>query len=306
MNSHLSHAAAVLGITPYLDDPHIREIRITSLGHCFVIHSLKGKLPCPDVCIDHLDAFLALIASHHGQEWTENSPRLATGSPALGFRIQASRPPVSPGPNMVLRKHPSQVYTLDDFVTSEILSPSQRETITEAVNFRKTIIIAGETGSGKTALLNACLGALPYTDERIIVVEDTPEIICDAYDTEYYCAVPSQGITLRSLCADLLRNSPDRIVIGEVRGGEALDALRACQTGHPGFMTVHAKSAYGTLAMLEQRVQEVSQMPQQALIGDAIDTIIHMEHYKKLFRCTSIIAVNGWDVGKGYLTREIG
>jgi type IV secretion system protein VirB11 len=303
MNELLSHATALLGITPHLDNPAIREIRITSEGLCFLIHSTQGKVEGSPVCLDYLDAFLALIASHHGQEFDANHPRLATGDPALGFRIQASRPPVSPGPNMVLRKHPSQVYTLEQFVTDGILTPLQRGTIESALTARKTIVVAGEMGSGKTSLVNACLDYIQATKERIVIIEDTPEIVCHAADVKFYCAVPTLGITLRNLCSDLLRESPDRIVVGEVRGGEAVDALRACQTGHPGLFTVHAKSAAETPTMLEQRIQEVSASPQQALIASAIDFIVHMEHFHPLFRCTDILRLEGWNKKTGYILK---
>lgn len=306
MDSYLAHAANVLGIIPYLDNPNIREIRITSQGHCFVIDSTIGKRTMPDVCLDHLDSFLSLIAAHHGCEWSHLSPRLSTGSPSLGFRIQAARSPVSPGPNMVLRKHPSQVFTLDDFVTDGILSPSQKDTLTSALDSRQTIVVAGDKGSGKTSLVNASLDYLTHSGHRFVIVGDTPELISSAPDTDSYYAVPSQEITLRHLCADMLRESPDWVIVEEVRGGEVLDVLRACQTGSPGMFTIHSKSALGTLAMIEQRIQEVSQTPQQELIADAVDYIVHMCHHKKLFRVTEIRAVDGWTPQGGYATRKVG
>jgi type IV secretion system protein VirB11 len=295
----------MLGLVAYLENPFIREIRVTSQGRCFVIHSTNGKQRMPDIPLAALDAFLSLIASHYGCEWKDSSPRMSVGSPELGFRIQAARPPVSPGPNMVLRKHPSVAYTLSQFVTDGILTPTQKGTLENLLDTRQTVVIAGAMGSGKTSLLNACLGYISATDERILVVEDQAEVVCHALEVEFIRTCEEQGITLYHLCRDIFRYSPDTIVIGECRGGEVLDALKAMNVGHRGLLTVHAKSATAALARLEQLILEVSTTPQQALIAEAVQVIVHMEHYGKLFRCTDIIAVEGWSKKEGYQTRRL-
>jgi type IV secretion system protein VirB11 len=305
MNHLLAHAAASIGLTPYLDDPAIREIRGTSQGRCFVIHSTNGKQRMPDIPLPALDSFLSLIASHYGCEWKESSPRMSVGSPELGFRIQASRPPVSPGPNMVLRKHPAQAFTLSQFVTDDILTPAQKGTLEHLLDTRQTIVIAGAMGSGKTSLLNGCLGYISDTKERIIVVEDTQEVVCHAEEVEFFCTVASQGLTYYQLCLDAFRNSPDTIVLGECRGGEVLEALKCINVGHRGLMTLHAKSAEKTLTRLEQLVQEASKTSQQPLIAEAVNVVVHMEHHYPLFRCTDIIAVDGWSKKGGYETHSM-
>jgi len=223
--------------------------------------------------------------------------------------VQASRWPVSPGPCMTLRKHPATVYPLVDFEAKGILTRQERQVLETALVERKTILISGAVGSSKTSLLNALLHALQETDERIVVVEDDPEIICEALDCEFQRTVRTVGgqalITMRDLCRDLLRHSPDRVVVGEIRGGEALDTARAFQTGHPGLCTIHAASAASTLLRLEQLIQEVSVDPQRPLIAEAIDVIIHMTAYGRLWRATGILAVEGLDSEGHYITKPL-
>src|SRR6266478_2112620 len=125
----LYEACGMAGFLAALLDPSIREIRVGASGVCFVIHRTHGKCRIADVASENLDVFLRLIANHHGTEFRDTCPRLAVGDPALGFRIQASRPPVSPGLTMVLRKHPSESYTLAQFEESGILTSVQRSHI---------------------------------------------------------------------------------------------------------------------------------------------------------------------------------
>jgi type IV secretion system protein TrbB len=297
----LTQAADAAGLLPYLDDPLIREIRVTSAGRCFVIHSAHGKQAQPDIAPERLDAFLALAASMlAGPEWRASSPRLAFGDARVGFRIQAARPPVSPAVNCVIRKHPSVVFPLSDFLT-----PARQETLCSRLQAGNSIIIAGAVGSGKTSLLNSLLAELQESDQRIIVLEDTPELVSRAPDTEYHRTV-SPDITLRTLCRDLLRNSPDVAVVGEIRGGESLELLKAFQTGTQGLGTVHADSAINTLLRFEMLNLETSVDPQRALIAEALDVIVHMERCGMQFRCTDMVVVEGLDTASQmYITRSL-
>ena len=302
-------ARAAEALLPHLENPAIREVRCTSAGRVFTIHSEQGKQRQADLDPKALDSFLALVADMVGAEWRESSPTLHAAVPMLGLRVQASRWPVSPGPCMTLRKHPSTVYPLDDWERKGILTVQERQVLETALLGRKTILISGAVGSSKTSLLNALLHVLQDTEERIVVVEDDPEILCKALDCEFQRTVRGSGgqalITMRDLCRDLLRHSPDRVVIGEMRGAEALDAARAFQTGHPGLCTIHAASAASTLLRLEQLIQETSVDPQRPLIGEAIDVICHMEAFAHLWRCTGILAVHGFD-GTQYVTEALG
>ena len=293
---------------PYLQDQGVMELRVTSTGAAFVVTFGQGKQRVENVPASTLDSFLCIIASMVGTEWRALHPRLHAAIPALGWRIQASMPPISPGIEMVLRRHPSQVFPLDDFVAKGILTPRQREILEGAVRDRKTIIVSGAVGSSKTSLTNALLHTLRDSHERIVVLEDTPELMLDAEEVTFQrtcdATMERPAITLRDLCRDVLRLSPDRLVIGEVRGAEALDMLKAFQCGTPGMCTVHSESARGTLERLGHLVEEVSASPQKHLIGEAVDLIANMTQHGRSWRCRTLLAVKGYD-GHTYLTEEL-
>jgi type IV secretion system protein VirB11 len=312
----LSQAAGPL--LPWLLDDEVTEIRCTSSGACFVVRFGKGKTRVADVAPEDLDSFLAVLASHVGSEWRDSSPRLHAADPQLGFRVQAGRPPISDGPWMVCRKHPQQVFPLDDFEAKGILThrvgrsqhrrlepqATTRATLEAALYGHYTIIISGAVGSAKTSLANALLHALRESKERIVICEDDPELRCTAEEVQAVHTSDEPRIVMRDLGKDLLRMSPDRIVIGEVRDGTALDMLKAFQVGHPGICTIHAASAVETLARLEYLVQEVSLDAQKHLIGEAVDVIIHLEQFSRSWRVTDLIAVDCWD-GHQYCIRSL-
>lgn len=302
--THPRLAFAAGGLLAYLDEPTVIEVRVTSAGRVFVVRFGLGKEEMPPCAPAVLDRFLALVADLVGAEWRDTSPRLHAASPQLGFRIQAGRPPISPAPWMVYRKHPEHVFPLEDFEAKGILTPAQRALVEGAVQRRQTVIISGAMGSAKTSLVNALLHAFRESQERIIVLEDDPELRCEAADVEMVHTSDALPVTMRELGKDVLRMSADRIVVGEVRDGAALDMLKAMATGHPGLCTVHASSALETLTRLEQLVQEVSVDPQRALIGEAVDLIVHMEQFSRSWRVTEMLAVNGWD-GTTYQTRSL-
>jgi Flp pilus assembly CpaF family ATPase len=316
--SHPRLAQAAGPLLRYLDDPAVIEVRVTSAGAVFVVRFGLGKERVEDCPAKTLDAFLALVADMVGAEWRDSSPRLHAANPKLGLRIQAGRPPISDAPWMVCRKHPQQVFTLDDFEAKGILTHHQhasltrrmeardtiRATLEAAFHQRHTIVVSGAVGSAKTSLTNALLHTLRASQERIIILEDDPELRCEAAEVQTVHTSEHPLVTMRDLGKDLLRMSPDRIVVGEVRDGAALDMLKAFQTGHPGLCTVHASSAQETLTRLEQLVQEVSVDAQSHLIGEAIDMIVHMEQCARSWRVTDMLAVDGWD-GHHYNTRSL-
>ena len=316
--SHPYLARTAGPLLPFLQDPLIREVRCTSAGRVFTIHSDEGKQRQADVSPKVLDSFLSLIADLVGAEWRASSPRLHAASPALGIRIQAGRPPISDGPWMVCRKHPQRVYPLDDFGRKGILTHHQatreerylhphatiQATLEAAMTDGYTVVVSGAVGSAKTTLTNALLHHLAGTTERIVILEDDPELKCEAEEVEALRTSDEPLITMRDLGKDLLRMSPGRIVVGEVRDGAALDMVKAFATGHPGLCTVHAASAIETLTRIEQLVQEVSVDPQKHLIGEAIDVVIHLMQYGQSWRVTDLIAVDGFD-GQHYVTRSL-
>jgi P-type conjugative transfer ATPase TrbB len=165
----------------------------------------------------------------------------------------------------------------------------------QAVRERKNILIAGGTSTGKTTLVNALLQEIATTGDRVILIEDTVELQCLAADH-----VPLRTrfgvVSMRELVRSTLRLRPDRIVVGEVRGGEALDLLKAWGTGHPGgIATIHAGSALGALSRLEQLILEVTVTPPRALIAEAIDLIVFIAGRGQARRVDALVRVTGLD-----------
>jgi type IV secretion system protein VirB11 len=180
-------------------------------------------------------------------------------------------------------------------VADEILTEAQALVLREAVRERKNLLIAGGTSTGKTTLANALLLEIAATGDRVLMLEDTVELQCKADDH-----VPLQTRRGLASMADLVRSAlrlrPDRIVVGEVRGGEALDLLKAWGTGHPGgIATIHAGSARGALTRLEQLIQEVVVTVPRALIAEAVDLIVFLAGRGRARRVEELVRVAGFD-----------
>jgi type IV secretion system protein VirB11 len=174
-----------------------------------------------------------------------------------------------------------------------------------AVVERKNILVAGGTSSGKTTLANALLAEVGHLDERVILIEDTRELQCPAPDT-VALRTRSGSVTMADLVRSTLRLRPDRIVVGEVRGKEALDMLKAWNTGHPGgITTVHANSALSALYRLEQLIQEAVVSVPRRLIAEAIDTIVFIAGRGRCRRIETIACLAGLDPNGGYAIAEL-
>jgi type IV secretion system protein VirB11 len=295
-------------LLPYLEDPAVMEIMANPDERLFIERFGVGIERVADLDATTLDTFLRCVASLVHAEWRDSSPSLHAALPALGLRIQAERPPLAPGPMMTLRKHPQQVFPLEDFVQKGILTVQERAILETAIAEGQTVLISGSTGSAKTSLLNALLHALQDSGKRMVILEDDPELRCDAENTASLHTLDGDGgvgtVTMTDLVKKALRHRPDLLIIGEVRDGAALDMLKGFQTGHPGLASVHAESALGTLLRLEQLVQEVSVDPQRALIAEAVDVIVHLARVGRSWRATGLLAVDGLR-GQEYLTRAL-
>ena len=220
-------------------------------------------------------------------------PSSAPNSPETGERFEGLIPPVAPAPCFSIRKPAQRIHRLIDYVEAGMMLGSAAALLKELVRDRRNVIVAGGTSSGKTTLVNALLAETADLEERIVILEDTRELNCAAEDCVTLRTKPGVA-SLSDLVRSTLRLRPDRIIVGEVRGVEALDMLKAWNTGHPGGMsTVHANSARGALYRLEQLVQEAVVTVPRRLIAEAVNTIVFIDGRGSARRIIAIDRVDG-------------
>ena len=225
------------------------------------------------------DRILRLLADHAGEVVTRDRPRISATLPETGERFQGAFMPIVSSPTFAIRKRPEVVFTLDDYVEQGILAPAMAVVLRDAAVSRQNLLIAGGTGSGKTTLANAILAEPAFAGDRVVLIEDTAELQCAAADkVEMLTKRTDPPVTMTDLVRDTLRLRPDRIIIGEVRDGSALDLLKAWNTGHPGGLaTIHANSAAEGLTRLEDLIGEVSERIPYRAITQAINVVIYIE-----------------------------
>ncbi len=246
-----------------------------------------------------VEMFLNAVATSLGLTLAADHPGLEAELPAVGFRgsrLQGFVPPVTPAPAFTIRKPPAVVYSLDDYVTAGVISEAERTEFQRAVREHQNILIAGGTNTGKTTFANAVLKEITelFPTERLVILEDTVELQCVALDHLGLRTSPS--VTLAQLVKSALRSSPTRIVVGEVRGSEALDLLDAWATGHPGGVaTVHASSPEGALMRLDRLAQRANVPPQRQLVAEAVHLIAVLEGSHARRRLTDLVRVQGLD-----------
>jgi type IV secretion system protein VirB11 len=245
---------------------------------------------------------IRLVAEHVGEPVTREDPRLSGVLPS-GERFQGFLPPVSTQPAFSIRKRPAVIWTLEDYVGQGVMTAGQARTLKASAAARRNILISGGTGSGKTTLANALLAEPAFADDRVFLLEDTPELQCSAWDL---VAVLTRRfpkpIGVVDLVRDALRMRPDRIVVGEMRdGAAALETLKAWNTGHPGGLsTLHANSAHEALARLEDLLLEVVVQPPRRAIAQAIDLIVHIQRTRDGRRVEALLSLEGLQTDGGY------
>lgn len=278
-----------------LDDPKVIEVMLNPDGCLWVDHLGEGRSYTGyKVAPANAERVIYLVASSTGAVCSADAPVLSAEFPGSGNRFQGLLPPVVSAPAFTIRKKALMVFTLENYVESGIMSSEQKNSIVQAVHFKKNILIVGGTGSGKTTLANAVLHEIAGTNDRIVIIEDTLELQCTAPDTVFLRS--REHVSMNELLKATMRLRPDRIVVGEVRGPEALTLLKAWNTGHPGgCATVHANSARGGLTRLEQLIQEAIPTPQKELIAEAVHLIIYMERFQNGRRIKEVVSVAGLD-----------
>lgn len=279
----------------FLDDDEVIEIMLNPDGLLWVERISEGMSLVGDVLSPNdAEALIRLIASECGQSCHEDSPSLSCRIPVSNARFQAFVPPVVDAPSFSIRKRALRVFNLDDYVQAGILSNFQRQFVVEAVQNRQNILVIGGTGTGKTTLTNAILNEMAKAEDRIVILEDTPELQCNSRNKAHIYTRSNIGFTMQRAVCEVLRYRPDRIIVGEVRDGSALDLLKAWNTGHSGGVsTLHASSARLGLRRLESLISEVAVNVPRDLISEAIHVLIHIKREGGKRFINEIIEVHG-------------
>ena len=298
-------------IASALADPQVLEVMVNPDGALRIDRLGTGRretgIALPP---DQVERIIRLVASHARTEVHGNAPIVSAelpphGDGLAGERFEGVLPPVATGPCFSIRKPASLIYSLADYVEAGMMSAGLARKLSLAVVERRNVLVAGGTSSGKTTLANALLAELAERDERVILIEDTRELQCAAPDTVALRTRRGE-VSMADLVRSTLRLRPDRIIVGEVRGGEALDMLKAWNTGHPGgIATVHANSARSALYRLELLVQEAVAFVPRRLIAEAIDVIVFIAGRGSGRRIAALEQVEGLDRAGDYALRSI-
>ena len=299
----------ILGYGPiqaFLDDPTVTEVMVNAADSIYVErdgHIIETELRFSSKA--HLRRVIDRIVAQVGRRIDESSPMVDARLPD-GSRVNAVIPPLSvDGPVLTIRLFAKDPFTADDLVTLGTLTPTAVDLMKAGVQGRLNVIVSGGTGTGKTTLLNVLSSFIPE-DQRIITIEDAVELQLQQRHTIRLESRPPNvegrgQVTIRDLVRNALRMRPDRIIVGEARGGEALDMLQAMNTGHEGSLsTVHANSPRDAISRLETMVLMAGvELPDKAIreqIASAVDVIIHLTRMSDGSRkVTSIAEVTGME-----------
>ncbi len=288
-----------------LEDPGVIEVMANPDGSIWLERVGLGLT----VSDDNLSAcdrerVIRLVASSIGETARSTSPIISAELPEGGERFEGLLPPVSMQPCFSIRKPASSPLSLHDYVEQGSIAPAVAQSLKASIQARENILIAGGTSSGKTTFANALLGEPGIEKDRVVILEDTRELNCKNAN-RVQLRTRGDQVTLRDLVRSTLRLRPDRIIVGEVRGPEALDLLKAWNTGHPGGLTtLHANSALGALRRLEQLALEATPRMPHELIAEAIDVVVFMSRENGVRRVTEAIRVLGFD-GETYETEPL-
>ena len=276
-----------------LADPSVVEIMQNPNGELWIERAGIGRESQGHILLaEKAERIIRLIASLSDFDVTREHPIVSAELPIGGQRFEGVMPPVALQPSFAIRVPAAKVFMLEDYVSSQTMGKAAASILRKSIKARLNILVVGGTGSGKTTLTNALLAEIANEDHRVLILEDTRELQCAAKDCVSLRTQPS--VSMRDLVRSTLRLRPDRIVVGEVRGGEALDLLKAWSTGHPGGVaTVHANSAADGLDRLEQLVGEVTANVPRKLISAAVNIVVGIENHGGVRRVTDILEVLG-------------
>ena len=290
-----------------LCDPATIEVALNPDGRLW-----QERLGEPMRCIGRIEpaqgeAIIKTVASHLGKEVTRSTPIIEGELPPDGARFAGQLPPVVSAPTFAIRKPAIKLLLLDDYVSDGALSASHCAALKAAVEAHRNILVVGGTGSGKTTFVNALIAHMVASapDERLVILEDTREIRCTAQNSVQYHT--SAAVSMTELLRTTLRMRPDRILVGEVRGPEALDLLMAWNTGHEGgAATIHANNAWAGLLRLQMLVSMNRESPRRVepLIAEAVNVIVHIARTAYGRRVHEVLEVLGFGES-GYSTKTL-
>ena len=284
-------------------DPKITDIIINEDGRVWFEAHGKGLFAAGFSLLEsHRESLIGTVAAALGTVADVDHPIVEGELPIERIRFEGLMPPVVRRPCFAMRKPAQVLYTLDDYVRDRIITEGQAELFRESIDRRENILIGGGTGSGKTTLAGALINemvARSDPNERYVIIEDTLEIQCRAQNAVQLHT--ADAADLGRLVRATMRLRPDRIIIGEVRGAEALALLKAWLTGHPGGVTtIHANSARTALTRLSSLVQEAGVPPQPELIAQTINVIAFIIRTAAGRRVTELVRVESYDPREGF------
>ena len=291
-----------------LADPKTVEIMLNSDGKLWQERLGEKMQQIGTLSASRSESIIKTLAGFHGKEITKGRPLLECELPIDGSRFAGQFPPIVPAPTFAIRKKAIAIFTLAQYVAAGIMTSAQLVVIEAAVKNHRNILVTGSTGSGKTTLVNAIINHMVVIDpsERIVIIEDTGEIQCAADNFVQYHTTLDISMTL--LLRTSLRMRPDRLLVGEVRGPEALDLLMAWNTGHEGgAATLHANHARAGLVRMAQLISMHPDAPKhiEPLISEAVQLVIHIARTQDGRRVEEIVEIQGYEDGH-YLTQTVG
>jgi type IV secretion system protein VirB11 len=321
LESALRHALGS-DVARFLDEDGVTDLMLNADGRLWLDGAGRGREDTGrTLAAADAEAALRLIAHDCGVPLTRTAPVLSATLPRTGERIAATIPPITARPTFAIRKPPAVTFDLVAFEPqggrafqraeegSDDSSPGNGgpalRALRQAVAERRNILIAGSTGSGKASCLSALLRIPSVLRDRCLILEDTQEIRIEASD--HVRMLTSSEVTMRTLVQLSLRYRPDRIILGEVRSGDAaIELIHAMNTGHSGsFCTVHANSARDALGRLEDLCAEVCPQPPYRSIATAIGCIAFLRRSTAGRAISEVLFVDGWN-GGGYVIRDMG
>ena len=286
-------------INAALEEPAVTEIMVNPDGTLWV--ESNGMMEWRGT-MDAMDArtIISLVADSLGKIATVETPIVEGELPDSGYRFSGCIPPLVKQSMFTIRILASRIFTLDEYVANNIMSVNVQSAILHAIVEKKNILVVGGTGSGKTTLVNAIIHSMATLcpEDRPTILEDTRELQCASRNLVQLKT--SEYKDMSDLLRFCMRIRPCRIIVGEVRGGEALALLKGWNTGHPGGVcTIHANNIRGGLIRLAQLISEASVSPMQELIGEAVDLMLFIRRAKETGRrVTQAAWVQGYDLTK--------